>query len=131
LAGYHPLVVANKNVYKDLIEQATSNSKVKRQTPLVNAGYAVQVLAISHVIQSFVSFHQRKNTKKIDIVLLGCGMDVIGFWAVLLDPEQIRVIKVDTLKVCSIKKDLLVQQSLIEPIIEALDEKSGTMQGRI
>jgi O-methyltransferase involved in polyketide biosynthesis/GNAT superfamily N-acetyltransferase len=130
--GYKPFVVAEEDIYKDLLERITSESKFKRQTPLVNAGYAVRVLAMSRAIQSFVDFHQRKNsTKQIQIVLLGCGMDVIGLWAGLLDPDRIKIVEVDTQEVCLVKKDLLLRHEMIEAAEETSNEGLVHMHGRI
>ena len=127
--GYKPFVVAEEDIYKDLLDRVTSESKLRRQTPLVNAGYAVRVLAVSGAIKSFVDFHQRKNTEQIQIVLLGCGMDVIGLWAGLLDPDRINIVEVDTQEVCLVKKDLLLRHEMIE----AAETDGGlvNMHGRI
>jgi O-methyltransferase involved in polyketide biosynthesis/GNAT superfamily N-acetyltransferase len=128
--GYKPFVVAEEDIYKDLLDRVTSESKFKRQTPLVNAGYAVRVLAVSRAIKSFVDFHQRKNTKQIQIVLLGCGMDVIGLWAGLLDPDRLKIVEVDTQEVCLVKKDLLLRHEMIEAA-ETSNEGLVNMHGRI
>jgi O-methyltransferase involved in polyketide biosynthesis/GNAT superfamily N-acetyltransferase len=128
--GYKPFVVAEEDIYKDLLDRVTSESKFQRRNPLVNAGYAVRVLAVSRAIQSFVDFHQRKNTNQIQIVLLGCGLDVIGLWAGLLDPDRIKIVEVDTQEVCLVKKDLLLRHEMIEAA-ETSNKGLVHMHGRI
>jgi O-methyltransferase involved in polyketide biosynthesis/GNAT superfamily N-acetyltransferase len=134
--GYNPLVVAKEDVYKDFLQRLTCDLKVKRQTPLVNAGYAARVIAVSHVINSFVTFHSwKKKTAQIQIVFLGCGVDVIGLWAGLLDTTRIRIIEVDTDEVCAVKKETLVRQELVHPpSMESVDDDeitTGVFKGTI
>lgn len=123
LAGYDPIVVRNIGNYKDLLRQVTSDWKIKNQTPLVNAGYAARVLVISHIIQSFVSYHVLRKADRIQIALLGCGGDIIGLWAHSLCPDKVVLLEIDTQEVCSLKKDILIQKELVIPHGE--DDDSG------
>lgn len=102
------------------IERKKSN--VKRQTPLINAGYAARVLAISYQLSSFIKYHscvQETNDGETErpqfnaqIVVIGCGLDVISFWAAHVtncnsSPCKLRVVEIDTPDVCALKRDVL------------------------
>ena len=104
MAGYNPMVADRHDLYQQLLEkmmarihqhqdtdETTPPSSTKRkrrhqQTPLVNAGYASRVLAMSHRIQSFLLYHQMTaaasfasgEKKKVQLLFLGCGLDVMG-----------------------------------------------------
>lgn len=148
-AGYNPIVVENPDAYKRLILRVAEKSslpttiiddndqpyqvKIRRQTPLVNAGYACRVLSISQTIRSFISYHkimsyQTKNTaqprkKQIRIVFLGCGVDVIGLWSRSLlsseDNIDLQIVEIDTAEICSIKrKKILSDPGIISNITE-------------
>ena len=131
--GYQPLVVDNEAIYKDLLIRVTADMGiVKRQTPLVNAGYAIRILGMSHVISGYLSFHRHKNTKGLQIILLGCGLDVIGLWATSLSRKfgaKVKLFEVDTKEVCDVKKDILIRQGLVEPS-ESSSSSSQIDKGR-
>ena len=146
------MVVENQSVYEELLARAIdsqsilekketdlkdkSKQKTRRQTPLVNAGYAVRVLSISHAIRSFVSYHKflsssqrqgqaqtRKGPKRrIRIVFLGCGVDVIGIWSRSLvqnnDNILLTVIEIDKLEICSIKKEMITSKGMVKNLVE-------------
>jgi GNAT superfamily N-acetyltransferase len=126
-AGYDSIVVKNELYYKELLLAVTSEWKMKRQTPLINAGYASRVLTVSHAIHSFISYHELRNSGRIQIVLLGCGADVIGLWAHSLNPSRVAVLEVDTPEVCLSKSDILIRQQLIA----GTRGDSGKLVGRI
>ena len=130
-AGYDPIVVQNAGRYKDLLRLITSEWKIKNQTPLVNAGYAARVLVVSQIIHSFIRYHQMRKTDRIQIVLLGCGADVIGLWAHSLCPEKVVLLEVDTPEVCSLKKDLLLSKEIITVQDDNNNESSLTLTGHI
>eukprot|EP00980_Cylindrotheca_fusiformis_P005023 scaffold1062_cov130-Cylindrotheca_fusiformis.AAC.29 len=130
-AGYERIVVKNERHYKELLSAVTAEFKTKRQTPLVNAGYAARVLAVSHAIHSFIAFHELRNSDRIQIVLLGCGADVIGLWAHNLCPSRVAILEVDTQEVCCSKKDILVRQNIIYDSTKTEKDDSGTVVGRI
>jgi ribosomal protein S18 acetylase RimI-like enzyme/O-methyltransferase involved in polyketide biosynthesis len=122
-AGYVPMVVENQNVYEFYLRHVStalcSKTTVRLQTPLVNAGYAARVLAVSSAVRTFVLYHQvalaarRVQHRRIRIVVLGCGIDVIGLWAHSLDPTLVSVVEFDTAEVCAIKKEILKSQNLV------------------
>ena len=157
VAGYDPMVVENQGVYEKLLLRAvdsssiekdsTSDSKPKlkprtrRQTPLVNAGYASRVLSISYAIRSFVSYHklvssslqrEQSHTKgRIRIVFLGCGVDVIGLWASSLvktddNTMAITIIEIDKPEVCSIKRKMITGQGMVDNLVERNTNESTT-----
>jgi ribosomal protein S18 acetylase RimI-like enzyme len=161
VAGYDPMVVENQGIYEKLLLQAVDSSSIeeeseadskpkskprtRRQTPLVNAGYASRVLSISYAIQSFVSYHKlvssslqqeqsqyTRNTKgRIRIVLLGCGVDVIGLWARSLvqtddNTMAITIIEIDKPEVCSIKRKMITDQGMVDNLVERNANESTT-----
>jgi GNAT superfamily N-acetyltransferase/O-methyltransferase involved in polyketide biosynthesis len=119
-AGYNPMVVENQDVYERLVEKISNaavqgGSKLRRQTPLVNAGYAARVLSLSLAIHSFVSYHRLvRRTQHIQLLFVGCGMDVIGIWAHSLDPSLVKIVEIDTLEVCHVKRQILLEQGIVE-----------------
>ena len=131
--AYNPLLVDGEQHYKELLERIGSETNRKRQTPLVNAGYAARILAVSHVIRSFLTFHQQKHTaQKIDIYFLGCGFDIMGLWAASLDPGRIRIVEVDMPEICRLKQEQLCQKGLVQNF-EPLDDnlQNVIMKGSI
>lgn len=134
--GYDPIVVQNQEIYKHFLQQVTTEMKTKRQTPLVNAGYASRVLAISHVIHSFVNYHRRRQQwNRIQLVFLGCGADVIGLWANSLEPSKVKILELDTPEVCSIKRDLWIRNKFVDFVSSGSsnvdEEDNGRLVGRI
>ena len=125
------IVVKNSEIYTNLLKDVSTEWKTKRQTPLVNAGYASRVLAISHSIDSFVSYHRHRRSRRIQIVFLGCGADVIGLWAHSLDPSRLSIIELDTPEVCAIKRDLWIKKKFVEPDDSVDHDDAGTLVGRI
>jgi len=102
-AGYRP-GVRNTEVYGKLLTSMGKTLQVdKRQTPLVNIGYAVRVAVVLQQIQAFVSFHRNQP---LQIVLLGAGLDVTGLWSLTL-AHNINVIEVDLLDICEAKTEAI------------------------
>lgn len=104
----------------------------KRQTPLVNAGYAVRVACVLQHVESFVTFHQHCSISRrssniddsngtIQIVVLGAGLDVTGLWSVLrvndgcrnLTALRVRVVEVDFPSICRAKKRAIDELHLL------------------
>jgi len=67
-------------------------SKTRRQTPLVNAGYAARMATTTFILERWINHvvaqgcdSVNKNTNAdsecINVVLLGCGMDALGVWS--------------------------------------------------
>ena len=156
VAGYNPIVVGNQDVYERLLRLA---SKGRLLTSLVNAGYVSRVLSISHMIQSFIAYHKfmasssAQKKQKLRIVLLGCGIDVIGLWAHSLlrkdnkcnlgDDDSasllsITIVEIDTPEICSIKRSILTDQGIVSNLVErscsdgvwASNDATGTDTGK-
>jgi GNAT superfamily N-acetyltransferase len=102
----------------------------RQQSPLVSAGYAMRIAIMTHMVHSFVSFHhddigrennnngeqqQQRPKKNINIVLLGCGMDVLGLWAnsLVSDSNTVHVWEVDVPEIARAKRDRLIQANLV------------------
>jgi O-methyltransferase involved in polyketide biosynthesis len=132
-AGYHPVVgdgaqgQAAAKSYESLLESvATALGATNRQTPLVNAGYAIRVAAVCKQIQAFVSFHSHQQqgmmtststSRSLQLVHLGAGLDVTGLWSLSLadhDSMEMHVIEVDTPEICAAKRETLLQLGLVE-----------------
>ena len=73
---------SNRDLYKDLLDKMKIG-KIRRQTPLVNAGYATRVLALSSTILRFLQ-HLDDSQKKVNLVIIGAGLDVLGIWSTLV-----------------------------------------------
>lgn len=161
VAGYDPIVVENQGVYEQLLLQAVESPlsedeiekdlipkgklRMRRQTPLVNTGYVSRVLSISYAIRSFVSYQKLMSSSRqqerlqcptapklqIRIVLLGCGVDVIGLWArslVQADDKTLAVtiIEVDKPDVCSIKRKMITERGMVKNLEENITNTSIT-----
>lgn len=117
-AGYRP-VGRHGNIYSILLEEMTTEAlksegiRQNRQSPLVNAGYAARLACMTYAVESFLSFHQKTNsldestTPPLQVVLLGCGLDVLGLWALSHSPDTIKVFEVDVPEIAVAKKELL------------------------
>lgn len=113
--GYHP-VIANSAIYFDLLQQVASHVTVslKRQSPLVNAGYAARMASLAGTVQQFLNYHC--NHHPVDIVVLGCGLDTLGLWIYSLveNKDNVRIIEIDTPQVCASKRKILTGLGLLE-----------------
>lgn len=129
--GYRPLSMSNNNeqevsseasLYEDWMRaflsdgDKTTTTTVKRQTPLVHAGYALRMHAISSVVRNFVKYIQDvRNEADAQIILLGGGMDVTGLWAGQAFSNVIcRVVEIDLPAVCVAKQKILQDKKLID-----------------
>jgi ribosomal protein S18 acetylase RimI-like enzyme/O-methyltransferase involved in polyketide biosynthesis len=150
-AGYNPMVPDQQELYEELLEDMTVRmeqcryddisqqpSKRRQQTALVNAGYASRVLAMSHRIQSFLLYHQMTavagRKTNIQLIFLGCGLDVIGLWAAKsFKPPQsswldLTVVEVDMMEVYHFKRDIL-KSSGNHDMVQNLTEHFGAGAG--
>ena len=62
----------------------------RRSSALVNLGYAIRVGVITREIERFV----RVYGGRVNIVMVGCGVDVLGLWACSLS-ESVQVVELD------------------------------------
>lgn len=102
----------NTTINKEEEEQIYPFFKIKRQTPLINAGYATRVAIITNTIQRFImSHHQQQQTTTptgLNVVILGCGFDVLGLWIHSLQTQvsgmKIYTYEVDTYDIAMKKR---------------------------
>lgn len=93
----------------------------RRQTPLVNAGYAARMAAVSHAVGRFVQTHHGDlhradcTRRPINIVLMGCGLEMLGFWASALSqcPALVCLYEIDCDEICQLKRLPLIETGLI------------------
>jgi len=58
-------------------------SKRRRQTPLVNAGYAARMAVMTFILEKWIDslVARHENEEGINVVALGCGLDALGIWS--------------------------------------------------
>lgn len=113
--GYQP-VKDNPTVYANLLQTvASETTNRKRQSPLVNAGYAARIAVVTSTISSFIKFHESGAcTEKLQLVVLGCGLDLTSLWAHSLCPTRITVFEIDTEEICLEKRKILIANGLVQ-----------------
>ena len=71
--GLHP-------ISEPVVDESPSKS-IRRQLPLVNAGYALQVASLSRMVYEFIHCHtgsdQKPITLQTSVIIIGCGFDVM------------------------------------------------------
>ena len=110
----------DQDVYQQMMnDMATHANATRQQTPLVNAGYAMRVAVMLKNVQSFLQFHKSfaRNLQRVQIVILGAGLDVTGFWALsqLQDEDQVHLIEVDMHSVWQAKREALTALKWVAP----------------
>jgi O-methyltransferase involved in polyketide biosynthesis/GNAT superfamily N-acetyltransferase len=105
--------------YKKLIGDMAEHFGAKRQTPLVNAGYAMRIAVMLHSIQKFLRFQRAfcRSLQRVQIIILGAGLDVTGFWVLsqLSEDDQVHLVEVDLHSVAQAKRDALLELSWAAP----------------
>ena len=104
----------NKGLHECDYDDNDSNSKpipIRRQSPLVNAGYSCRVAALSQMIYEFIHSHTKS---KINVVIMGSGFDVLGLWAGTFD--NVMVYEVDCYENNDMKFKALTNMGLIRPV---------------
>ena len=138
--GYVP-VQYNGTEYNDLLYKISENvgnnedeksikkqSKVvRRQTPLVNAGYAIRVLVVSKALERFIRINTLDNDNNIasddvNVVILGCGLDMLGLWASHTFPSKVKLFEVDCQEIVHLKKNALMKSGLVEGFHSYFDQ---------
>jgi len=113
--GYQP-VKENPNIYADLVEAIASYTPSrKRQSPLVNAGYAARIAVVTSTIDAFIKFNQ-DNARNLQLVIIGGGLDILGLWASSLCPNKIEVFEIDTDDIFREKRRILTSAGLVQPL---------------
>lgn len=129
--------INGQNVYKDLLFKF-SQGRIKRQTPLVNAGYAVRVSAISSTILRFLLQHfptpdedllavQPSSSSSRDsyanVVFLGAGMDVLGLWTSFMSFNfhpwnRVQIYEIDCIDTVKAKRDVIIKSNILSSLEE-------------
>lgn len=55
----------------------------RRQTPLVNAGYAARIAVMTYIVERWIDSvvsRQNNDDRGVNVVALGCGLDALGLW---------------------------------------------------
>jgi O-methyltransferase involved in polyketide biosynthesis/ribosomal protein S18 acetylase RimI-like enzyme len=100
----------NRKLYKDLMHQILASDKVKRQSPLVHAGYAIRMDIISTVLKNFIEINSKSPV--INVVLLGAGLDPLGLWALSLS-SFVQVFEIDCQEICLTKSEILKNKGIL------------------
>ena len=108
-AGYDP-IPQNGERYRYLLNVIAGGMDEKRQSPLVNAGYAVRLTVVTSTVFSFLEYHAETP---VQLVVLGCGLDVLGLWTLSLASFNVTVFELDMPQISATKKDLLLQNKLV------------------
>ncbi len=114
--------------------------KVRRQTPLVNAGYAVRVSIISSTIVRFI--HEKQNilpSSTVNLIFLGGGLDIMGVWAGIVSScstvsssnsliANVQVYEVDCIENCIEKRNAFLSAGMIHTDLEQDTDSYNSMQ---
>ena len=125
---------ANDTSKRDHRNKGKKRPPFRRQTPLVNAGYAARMAAVSHTVGRFVQAHHgdlrradgdcagsendrnpTSQPRPINIVLVGCGLEILGLWASALStcPSLVCIYEIDCDEICQLKRRPLIETGLI------------------
>ena len=105
----------------------------RRQTPLVNAGYASRMAVMTYILEQWINQVVLATTNcdkngcivNMNIVLVGCGMDVLGVWSKYVlqqhvhnnnnfNSSSIQVYEFDAWDNCILKRQSMVKSELLE-----------------
>eukprot|EP00956_Cyclotella_meneghiniana_P005138 scaffold6407_cov78-Cyclotella_meneghiniana.AAC.13 len=108
------------HVYTDLLQQLHRGPK-RRQSPLVNAGYAARMSTMTYILERWVyEVVKADNIRCINVVMVGCGMDALGIWSKHLlskfnnkSSMMLNVYEFDCWDNCILKKELLLESDLL------------------
>jgi GNAT superfamily N-acetyltransferase len=125
----------------------------RRQTPLVNAGYAMRVSTILSTILNFVRYRRgldgatngQSPSDEVQIVVLGAGLDVTGLWSMSAvnvlrglndgsdhdhgptSATSVRVVEIDTPEVCRLKGPALARMEQL--VVQTNDSEDHSRPG--
>ena len=121
--------------YTQILEQIHDGiegpqSKRRRQTPLVNAGYAARMAVMTFILEKWFDsvLSQHENIEGINVVVLGCGLDAVGLWSrnvldeTLIKYQQraedqtpkLNVYEVDAWDNCVLKQHALERSGIVQ-----------------
>lgn len=125
----HPIYV-----YTKLLEQLHQGRK-RRQSPLVNAGYAARMSTMTFILERWVyEVLKADNIRCINVVMVGCGMDALGIWSKHLLERRLsqfsnrslvilNVYEFDCWDNCILKKESLIESDLLTADSTTDDER--------
>ena len=94
---------------------STSTRPPKRQTPLVNAGYAVRMAILSHTLKRCA---MQPKLQSILLVQIGAGLDVSGIWSLALAHKMgfasATLLELDCSSICQSKCQTLLKSGLLK-----------------
>jgi Leucine carboxyl methyltransferase len=125
-----PTKVDSMSTYKVLLQSMTEYyavSNAKRQSPLLNAGYAIRIACVLRQVESFVAFHRHCKTNcPVQIIIPGCGLDVTGLWCLSLLRDEmgiattpdfsIHVVEIDFPSICESKGQAIRTKHLVDHV---------------
>jgi Leucine carboxyl methyltransferase len=120
-ALYRSLLGTMSDYFRSL-SPSPSPTTPRRQTPLINLGYATRVATVLHHVDAFTAFYNSFYTVTavpIQIVVLGAGLDVTGLWCALLDGRHghqnthWHVVEVDVPEIVTSKANAIRQLNLL------------------
>jgi ribosomal protein S18 acetylase RimI-like enzyme/O-methyltransferase involved in polyketide biosynthesis len=123
-----------KSGNNSLLKNVNSKKRklLRRQTPLVNTGYAIRMGIMSNMMERFLknSALVSSSRREVTIVQLGAGLDVAGIWALsvakALGFVQATLIELDCPAICRKKKQLLEEIGMVQPHLAAEDHTTNT-----
>ena len=117
----------------------------RRQSPLVNAGYAARMAVMTYILESWVDEAVREwqaeasnERVNVNVVMVGCGMDALGIWSKHILDHSLRkafeskttdvdikmnVYEYDSWDNCILKKEYLLKSGLL--ILDPAHEYHG------
>ena len=128
LDGYTQLL---EKIHDGMIDGPQSRRR-RRQTPLVNAGYAARMTVMTFILEKWIDgviSQQQEKVEGINVVVLGCGLDAIGLWSrnVLDDAvmkyhhdhagnqsPRLKVYEVDAWDNCMLKQHALERSGILQ-----------------
>jgi GNAT superfamily N-acetyltransferase/O-methyltransferase involved in polyketide biosynthesis len=119
----------------DGIDDEGQSKRRRRQTPLVNAGYAARMVVMTFILEKWidsVAMINKEEGGRINVVALGCGLDALGLWSRnVLDtaltrynhhhhhagnrsPKRLNVYEVDAWDNCMLKQNALEKSGILQ-----------------
>ena len=131
----HPI-----HVYTRLLQTLCPNGE-RRQSPLINAGYAARMAVVTFVLERWIhgvvarcASSSDMTCDTINVAIIGCGMDALGIWSKFLlqhsmnkvlaqdsveSCPKIKVYEFDCWNNCILKKESLVDSGLLTASVGA------------
>ena len=123
------------NGYANILKQINDGidgpqSRRRRQTPLVNAGYAARMAVMTFTLEKWINAcvesQNHEEEEGINVISLGCGLDALGLWSKdILNGVNRRhggkntstssnVYEVDSFDNCMLKQHALLKSGILQ-----------------